>query len=60
MKWLLPLVAMAAAQAYGAKNVMVAGVAWDSSLGSAEARAKREHKPILLLQMFGRLDDALC
>jgi hypothetical protein len=46
--------------AAGTKRVTLAGVTWEPSLVNAEFRAKVEHKPILHLQMFGRLDDALC
>ena len=34
--------------------------AWETSWDSALARAGREGKPILLLELFGRLDEALC
>jgi hypothetical protein len=40
--------------------VTVAGVRWESSFAAAKARAKAEHKPILFLQMFGKLDDDFC
>lgn len=33
---------------------------WESNLDRARTRALREHKPILLLQMFGRLDEEFC
>lgn len=36
------------------------GVPWETSFASAKARAKREGKPILVLHLFGKLDDALC
>jgi hypothetical protein len=42
------------------KKVTLAGVVWEPSLAGAETRAKSEKKPILLLQMFGGLDDAFC
>ena len=44
----------------GAGKTRVGHIFWENSLQAAEARAQREHKPILHLQMFGRLDDALC
>src|SRR5258708_1505190 len=36
------------------------GITWETSLKSVIARATREHKPILHLQLFGKLNDALC
>ncbi len=36
------------------------GITWETSLKNAIARASREHKPILHLQLFGKLTDALC
>ena len=36
------------------------GITWEISFKSAIARASREHKPILHLQLFGKLNDALC
>ncbi|MGI8922623.1 MAG: hypothetical protein ACR2HJ_01055 [Fimbriimonadales bacterium] len=41
-------------------KVVLAGVTWESSLAESLVRANRENKPVLHLQMFGRLDDALC
>lgn len=35
-------------------------VVWETSFESAKARAQREGKPILLLHLFGRLDEELC
>ncbi|MCS6859428.1 MAG: hypothetical protein NZT92_03795 [Abditibacteriales bacterium] len=35
-------------------------VVWETSFASAQARAQREGKPILLLHLFGRLDEQLC
>jgi hypothetical protein len=37
-----------------------AGIAWAASLDDARARAKREAKPVLLLHLFGRLDEEFC
>jgi hypothetical protein len=34
-------------------------VVWETSLDAAQARAQREGKPILLLHLFGRLDEEL-
>ncbi len=34
--------------------------AWETSWDSALARAQREGKPILLLELFGKLDEKLC
>jgi hypothetical protein len=39
---------------------MLAGVVWESSFAAAKARAEREGKPVLLLQLFGRLDEEFC
>lgn len=33
---------------------------WETSLDAALARAKREGKPVLLMHLFGKLDDAFC
>jgi len=41
-------------------KVVLRGVAWESSLDAALARANKENKPVLHLQMFGDLDDAFC
>ena len=38
----------------------IAGVDWEPSLAAAEARARKEHKPILQLHLFGRLDEEFC
>ena len=46
--------------AAAADRAVVAGVSWHSDLKAASEQARREDKPILLLQMFGRLDDELC
>jgi len=35
-------------------------VSWETSLDAAKARAVREGRPILVLDMFGRLDEELC
>lgn len=34
----------------------ITDIPWESSFESAKARARLEHKPILLLHVFGRLD----
>jgi hypothetical protein len=36
------------------------GLKWEPSFDAAVAQAKTSGKPILLLQLFGRLDDELC
>jgi hypothetical protein len=36
--------------------VSITDIPWESSFESAKARASLEHKPILLLHVFGRLD----
>ena len=35
-------------------------VHWQPSMDAARDVAQAQHKPILLLQMFGRLDEELC
>jgi hypothetical protein len=35
-------------------------VKWEPSFDAAMAKAKASGKPILLLHLFGRLDDELC
>lgn len=35
-------------------------IVWAKSFKAAKARAERERKPILLLHLFGRLDEDLC
>jgi hypothetical protein len=42
------------------KIVELAGLEWHGSLGAALQIAKKENKPVLHLQMFGKLDDAYC
>jgi hypothetical protein len=42
-----------------ATNVLafsISDIPWESSMEAATARAKLENKPILLLHVFGRLD----
>lgn len=41
-------------------RTVVHGVAWEANFDAALARAKSEGKPVLMLQMFGRLDDEFC
>ena len=41
-------------------QVNLAGLIWHGSLSKAMSVAAKEGKPVLHLQMFGRLDDALC
>ena len=38
----------------------IGGVTWETSFAAAKARAARERKPILLLHLFGRLDEEFC
>jgi hypothetical protein len=35
-------------------------VRWEPSLTSAQVRAAKENKPVLLMHLLGRLDDAFC
>ena len=35
-------------------------IAWETSLDAAKTRAAADGKPVLLLDMFGRLDEELC
>lgn len=39
-----------------ATNLFASQIPWESSFDAAKARAKLENKPILLLHVFGRLD----
>ena len=41
------------------KKTNVDGIGWFASLPDALAEAKRTDKPILLLSMFGRLDEEM-
>lgn len=41
-------------------RVVLAGVTWENSLEAALARAAKENRPVLHLQMFGNLDDEFC
>ena len=36
------------------------GIRWLTSFEKAKQQALRENKPVLLFQLFGRLDDSLC
>jgi hypothetical protein len=38
----------------------IAGTRWHASFAAAQAEARRDGKPILLLQLFGRLDEEFC
>lgn len=40
--------------------VVLAGLTWHSSLDDALQIARKENKPVLHLQMFGRLNDEFC
>jgi hypothetical protein len=35
-------------------------ISWEPTLKAAQSRARREGKPILLLHLFGRLDEEMC
>ena len=41
-------------------NGSAAAIGWEKSFSAAKVRAARERKPILLLHLFGRLDEDLC
>ena len=56
LRWLVPAVALLVATT----PVMAGELKWETSFASAQARASREHKPVLLLRMFGRLDETFC
>jgi hypothetical protein len=43
-----------------AAPVVIGSVSWTSSMPDAMSRAKAQGKPILHLQMFGRLNDEFC
>jgi hypothetical protein len=53
-------IARVSANPTGPAPTIIAGVQWETSLTNAISRAKRERKPILHLQLFGKLNDALC
>jgi hypothetical protein len=36
------------------------GIQWETSLKAARAKARRTGKPLLLLHLFGRLDEEFC
>jgi hypothetical protein len=36
------------------------GIRWLTSFEQAKQKALRENKPVLLFQLFGKLDNALC
>jgi hypothetical protein len=54
----------AAAVAFGALPAPVvakkAGVAWERTPEAAHAKARRDGKPVLLLHLFGKLDEEFC
>jgi hypothetical protein len=35
-------------------------IRWEKSLAAARGRAQREKKPLLLMHLFGRLDEPFC
>jgi hypothetical protein len=36
------------------------GIAWETSLGAARAKARRTGKPLFLLHLFGKLSEPFC
>jgi hypothetical protein len=50
-----PVIATAARPTEGQR-----GIHWERSLAAAKAKAARTGKPIFLLHLFGRLDEAFC
>ena len=48
-----------AAHIHSQEGLQLAGATWHR-LPEAQRLAQREHKPILLLQMFGELDQKWC
>ena len=52
----------AAAHARGGMTpqTQLAGVAWETSFATAQQKARQSGKPVLLLQLFGRLDEEFC
>ncbi len=40
--------------------VSSAAIYWEPTYAAAKRRAEKEGKPLLLLHLFGKLDDALC
>lgn len=49
-----------AALARGPEPVRIAGVTWEPTVRRAQARAAREDKPVLIMHLFGRLDEEFC
>lgn len=41
-------------------NVTLGGVGWQEGLAPALVQARELNRPVLHLQMMGRLDDAFC
>lgn len=56
---LLPTLAVRADQA-PPSTTRIAGVAWYASFDAACALARERNKPVLLLEMIGRLDQEHC
>lgn len=50
----------ALAASRSSKDVVIGGVRWRASLEQARERAARENKPVVLLNLFGRLDQEFC
>ncbi len=57
---LLPTLAVRADQAPPPSTTRIAGVAWHASFDAACALARERNKPVLLLEMIGRLDQEHC
>lgn len=53
------LVLSLASASGGPRRTIVHGIGWYDSLAEAKAEARRAGKPILLLSMFGRLDEEM-
>ena len=53
--YVLPLLWLCAVPAWSGP-----GVQWETSWAAALAKARASHKPILLLHLFGHLDDEFC
>ena len=47
-------------KATGSSRTSLSSIQWCKSFKEARSKAARERKPILLLHLFGRLDEDLC
>lgn len=43
-----------------ARSITLGGTTWTDDLDAAFAKARRTHKPVLVLAMFGQLDERFC